>query len=449
MRRQLKLSVYMHTDGNYHHGAWRMPGVFSDAGDNVQRWIEIARLMERGKFDMLFIPDNISPPGVDHIQSFSHSARAIGFEPLTLLSALASVTTHLGLAATAATTWHEPYVVARMFASLDHLSHGRAGWNLVTGRNPEDAQNFSRGEHVAHEDRYARAEEFVDVVRGLWDSYEDDAFERNAQTGRFLNPDKLHLLRHEGKHFKVKGPLSVSRPLQGHPVIVQAGESEPARQITARVADVVFTQQSSLKSAQTFYADVKSRLAQFGREPDSLKVLPGMTYYVGSSRSEAEEKFLKMQELTPPEYAVRQLGLLVGADLSDYPLDEPMPKVAPTATRFNPERWLKYSRDESMTLRQTAMRATAAKAHSVVMGTPKDVADHVEEWFKNDAADGFNLLPPYIPDSLTEFIDLVVPELQRRGIFRTEYEGKTLRENLGLERPTNTRSNRAVRADGG
>ncbi len=437
MKRQLKFSVYMQMDGNYHQGAWRLPDAFADTGQELDRWIEIARLLERGKLDMLFIPDNISPPGVDHLQSLSHTARAVGFEPLTLLSALASVTSHLGLAATAATTWNEPYIVARMFASLDQLSRGRAGWNLVTGRNPEDAKNFSRSEHVAHENRYARAEEFVDVVRGLWDSYADDAVVRNKTTGLFFEPSKVHLLEHVGEHFQVKGPLSVARPPQGHPVIVQAGESEPARQLAARAADVVFTQQSSLKSAQTFYSDLKGRLARYGRDAESLVVLPGLSLYIGRTRAEAEEKYEQMQSLTPPEFAVRQLSLLLGVDLSEHPLDAPMPKVAPSATRANPERWLEYSRDGQMTLRQAALRATAAKAHWVMKGTPKEIADHIEEWFTGDAADGFNLLPPYVPGSLAEFIDLVLPELRRRGLFRTDYEGKTLRENLGLRRPSN------------
>jgi N-acetyl-S-(2-succino)cysteine monooxygenase len=437
MRRQLKFSAYMQMDGNYHQGAWRLPDAFADTGQELDRWIEIARLLERGKLDMLFIPDNISPPGVDHLQSLSHTARAVGFEPLTLLSALSSVTTYLGLAATAATTWNEPYIVARMFASLDHLTRGRAAWNLVTGRNPEDAKNFSRSEHVAHEDRYARAEEFVDVVRGLWDSYDDDAVVRDKATGLFFEPAKLHLLNHVGKHFQVKGPLSVSRPPQGHPVIVQAGESEPARQLSARVADVVFTQQSSLKSAQTFYSDIKSRLARFGRTPESLVVLPGLSLYIGRSRDEAEEKYEHMQSLTPPEFAVRQLSLLLGIDLSEHPVDAPMPNVASTATRANPERWLEYSRDGQMTLRQAALRATAAKAHWVIKGTPNDIADHIEEWFTNDAADGFNLLPPSVPGSLTEFVDLVLPKLRARGLFRTDYESRMLRENLGLQRPSN------------
>jgi FMN-dependent oxidoreductase (nitrilotriacetate monooxygenase family) len=436
--RQLKFSVYMTADGNYHLGGWRLPDAYADAGQNISRWIEVARILERGKIDMLFIADNISPQGVVYLPSMSRSPRSVGFEPLTLLSALSTVTTRLGLAATSATTWNEPYTVARMFASLDHLSGGRAAWNLVTGRNPEDAKNFSRNVHVEHQDRYRRAEEFIDVVKGLWDSYDDHAIVRDRASGLFFDPNKLHLIKHNGEHFSVKGPLSVSRPPQGHPVIVQAGESEAARQLTARAADAVFTQQSSLKSARVFYRDIKRRLEQFGRAPDSLKVLPGMSAYIGRTREEAEEKYTGLQAMTPPEYAVRQLGLLLGVDLSGYPLDEAMPHLDASAARANPERWLKFSRDADMTLRQAALRANASKAHFVVKGTANDVADQMEEWFNNDAADGFNLLPPHIPGSLTEFVDHVIPELRRRGLFRFEYDGKTLRENLGLPRPPNS-----------
>jgi FMN-dependent oxidoreductase (nitrilotriacetate monooxygenase family) len=437
--RQMKFAVFMMMDGNYHLAGWRLPGAHADAGQNVAHWIEFARILERGKLDMLFIADNISPQGVDHRESMSKTARAMGFEPFTLLAALSSVTSRLGLAATAATTWNEPYTVARMFASLDHLSGGRAGWNLVTGRNPEDAKNFSRDEHMPYADRYARAEEFVDVVKGLWDSYEDDALLRDKSSGAFFDPDKMHLLNHKGARFAVKGPLSVSRPPQGHPVVVQAGESEPARELSARVADVVFTAQASLAAAQAFYADVKGRLAKFGRSPDSLKILPGVNIYVGATAAQAEEKFQELQSLVPPMYALRQLSLLLGGvDLSRYDLDGPMPQIEGNVTRANPHHFLAFADDKSLTLREVALRASAAKAHWIVKGSAQDVADQLQEWFDNGAADGFNLLPPDVPGTLTDFTELVVPELRRRGLFRSEYEGRTLRENLGLPRPANT-----------
>jgi FMN-dependent oxidoreductase (nitrilotriacetate monooxygenase family) len=436
-RRQMKIAVYMTMDGNYHFAGWRMPGAHADAGLNIERWKEAARIMERGRLDMLFIADSMSPVGADHLDSMSHSPRAVGFEPLTLLSALSGCTTHLGLAATAPTTWYEPYIVARQFASLDHLSGGRAGWNMVTGRNPEDALNFNRSEHVAHQDRYRRAEEFADVVRKLWDSYDDDAIVHDKASGRFFDPAKMRLINHVGEHFTVRGPLSVARPPQGRPVIIQAGESEPARQLSARAADVVFTQQSSLAAAQAFYADMKRRAATFGRAPDELKVFPGLNFCIGGSRQEAEEKYEAVQAATPIAYAVRQFGLLLGVDLSGHPLDGPMPQLEASATRANPERWLAFSRDGGLTLRQAALRATAAKAHWMVKGTAKDIADQMEAWFQGGAADGFNLLPPLLPDSLVDFVDGVVPELQRRGLFRQAYESHMLRDNLGLPRPAN------------
>jgi alkanesulfonate monooxygenase len=434
--RQLKLSVFLSRDGSYHLAGWRHPRGYADGGIVLERWIDYARILERGKFDMLFIADGISPTGVDHRDSFSQSSRGLGFEPLTLLSALVGVTERLGLAATVATTWNEPYVVARMMASLDHLSGGRAGWNLVTGRNAEDAKNFSRDEHFSYGDRYARAEEFIDVVTGLWDSYEDDALLLDKESGRFLDPDKLHLLNHRGRHFSVKGPLSVSRPPQGHPVVIQAGDSEPARELAARTADAMFTAQSTLPAAQAFYAEMKGRLAKFGRDPDSLKILPGANVYVGRTAEEAEEKFQRLQSLIPPNYAIQQLSVqLGGVDLSGYPPDGPMPEVQGSVSRANPMKWLAFAKQENLSLLQTALRAAAAKSHLVLKGSAKDVADQMEAWFTEDACDGFNLLPPCVPDDLTDFVELVLPELRRRGLFRTEYEGRTLRENLGLPRP--------------
>lgn len=442
----MKFSVFMMRDGNYNLGGWRLPEAYPDAGENFARWIEYAGILERGKIDMLFIADSISSHGVDHVESMSHTARSTGFEPLTLLSALSMVTKRLGLAATAATTWNEPYTIARMFASLDHISGGRAAWNLVTGRNAEDANNYSREEHVARGRRYARAEEFIDIVRGLWDSYEDDAFLCDKATGQFFDPSKLHFLNYKSANFSVRGPLSVARPPQGHPVVVQAGESEPARELSARVADVVFTAQSSLASAKTFYADVKGRLARFGRSPDSLKILPGVSIYLGRTDEEAQEKFERLEALTPPAYAIRQLSVFLGGvDLSSYSPDGPMPQVQENVTRANPDRWLAFAHEKNLTLLQTAQRAAAAKAHWIVKGSPRTVADQLEEWFTREAADGFNLLPPYVPGVLNEFVELVLPELRRRGLFRTEYEGTTLRQNLGLPRPQNVFGNKQAK----
>ena len=435
----MKFAVFMGGDCNYHMAGWRHPDAYDDTGLSFHRWAELARTMERGKLDMLFIADTIGVPGADDREQLSHTSRVDKFDPHTILSALATVTERLGLVATCATTYAAPYTVARIFACLDHLTGGRAGWNLVTGSNKEDALNFNLDTHVAHADRYERAEEFADVVRGLWDSFEDDAFVRDKTSGRYFKPDKLHLLNHKGKYFSVKGPLSVSRPPQGHPIIVQAGNSEPSRELTARVADVMFMSQSQLTDATTFYSDVKSRLEKFGRRPDDLKLMPGAFIFVGRTEDEANERFEELQSMAPLPVALARLSqMLGGVDLSGYALDEPMPEMKGNSARMSaPDNYMGIARREKLTLRQTALRAATAKHHWIVKGSPVQIADQLEEWFINYGADGFNLLPPYMPGALNDFVDLVIPELQRRGLFRTEYEGMTLRENLGVPRPRN------------
>ena len=436
---KMKFAVFLMADSNYHIAGWRHPDSYVDAGSNFQRWIEFAQTMERGKLDMLFIADVIGVPGTKNPENLSHTPSIDKFEPFTLLAALSTVTRRIGLVATAATAYNEPYNVARTLASLDHLTGGRAGWNLVTGGSYEDAANFSRESHAAHGDRYERGEEFVDVVRGLWSSYDRDAFPRDKASGRYFDPGKLHVLNHVGKHFSVKGPLSVARPPQGYPVIVQAGTSEPARQLSARVADVVFTAQSSIDDAKAFYADVKGRLQQYGRHPDDLKIMPGVAMYIGRSQQEAEDKVEQLNALIPTHVALARLSrMLGGVDLSGYALDEPMPELQGNAARMStPRNYVRLARRENLTLRQVAMRSAVAKDHWALVGTPQRIADQLEEWFVEKAADGFNLLPPHVPAAINDFVDLVVPELQRRGLFRTEYEGATLRENLGVPFPPN------------
>ena len=436
---KLKFAVFMSGDCNYHLAGWRLPETYADAGLNLQRWIEFARIMERGKLDMLFIADSIGTAGADDLEALSHSPLTDRFEPFTVLSALASVTTHLGLAATSATTYNEPFHVARMFASLDYLSGGRAGWNFVTGANHEDAFNFGHKEHPAHADRYDRAEEFADVVRGLWDSFEDGAFVRDKASGLYLDASKVHILNHKGKHFSVKGPLSVARPPQGHPLLIQAGASEPARELSGRVADAVFTSQTTLESAQKFYADVKGRAVRHGRNPNHVKILPGVAVFAGPTRAEADEKYDRLASLTHLSTALALLTeRLGGMDLSEYPLDGPVPGMEGNRVRMsNPPALARLAQREDLTVRQLALRFAAARSHWMIRGTPSDIADQLEEWFKNEAADGFNLLPTTVPGALNDFVDLIIPELQRRGLFRMEYEGRTLRENLGLPRPSN------------
>jgi FMN-dependent oxidoreductase (nitrilotriacetate monooxygenase family) len=434
---KMKFAVFLMADSNYHIAGWRHPDAYVDAGSNIQRWIEFAKTLERGKLDMLFVADVIGVPGVHNPESLRYASTVDKFEPFTLLAALSSVTHRLGLVATSATAYNEPYNVARTLASLDHLTGGRAGWNLVTGGSYEDAANFSQPVHAAHGDRYERGEEFVDVVRGLWDSYDRDAFPRDKASGRYVDPAKVHVLNHTGKYFSVKGPLSVGRPPQGYPVIVQAGTSEPARKLSARVADVVFTAQSSIDDAKAFYADVKGRMQQHGRHPDDLKVMPGVAMYIGGSQREAEDKCEALNALISIEVAVSRLSrMLGGVDLSGYALDEPMPEVQGNAARMStPLNYVRLARRDNLTLRQVAMRSAAGKDHWTLIGTPQTIADELERWFVEKAADGFNLLPPHVPGAINEFVDRVVPELQRRGLFRTDYEGATLRENLGVPFP--------------
>jgi alkanesulfonate monooxygenase len=436
-KKQMKFAVFMTGDSNYHLAGWRLPEAYADAGMNLRRWIEFAHTMERGKLDMLFIADSIGTPGVDDLEALSHSPQTDRFEPFTVLSALAAVTNNIGLAATSATTYNEPFHVARMFASLDHLSGGRAGWNFVTGANREDAFNFGHKDHPAHGDRYDRAEEFADVVRGLWDSFDDDAFVRDKATGLYMDPDKVHVLNHAGKHFTVKGPLSVARPPQGQPILIQAGASEPARELSARTADAVFTSQASFESAQKFYADVKGRVPKYGRNPDHVLILPGVVIFVGRTSEEAEEKYERMHSLVNMSTALALLKeRMGGVDLAAYPLDGPVPDLEGNRVRMSgPPALTRLAHRENLTIRQLALRYSAARIHWMIRGTPTQVADQLEHWFLNGAADGFNFLPAYLPGALNDFVDLIIPELQRRGLFRTEYEGPMLRDNLGLPRP--------------
>lgn len=435
----MSFAVFMHGDSNYHSAGWRHPDAYADSGLNFKRWVEFARIMERGKLDMLFVADTIGVPMTDRVETLSQTSLVDKFEPLSVIAALSVVTERIGLAATCATTYNQPYNVARSLASIDHLSGGRCGWNLVTGGVRDDALHFNLQTHVAHGDRYEMAEEFADVCLGLWDSFEDDAIVRDKASGQYVDVGKLHTLDHKGKYYAVKGPLSVSRSPQGRPVLIQAGASEPARQLSARVADVVFTSQSSFEGAKEFYADVKGRLAQFHRSPHELKVMPGVALFIGRSAAEAEERYEALQSLLQPAVAFSLLHERVGGlDLSSYDLDGPFPDLQGNTARMStPPALVQLARRENLTLRQVAMRMAAGRSHWLLKGTVEDIADQLEHWFKNEAADGFNLLPQIVPGSICDFVDLVVPELQRRGLFRTEYEGRTLRENLGLARPEN------------
>ncbi|MCF5163616.1 NtaA/DmoA family FMN-dependent monooxygenase [Pseudomonas congelans] len=432
--RQMKLGAFLMATG-HHVAAWRHPDVPADAGLDFKHYRRLARVAEVAKFDALFVADSVAAATGDIA---SRMARSDHFEPLTLLSALSAVTEHIGLIATATTTYNEPYHVARKFASLDHLSGGRAGWNLVTSDAAAEAQNFGRAEHVGHAERYSRAREFHQVVTGLWDSWADDAFTRDKASGEYYDPARLHVLDHQGEHFRVKGPLNVARSPQGQPVVVQAGSSEVGRDLAAQTAEVVFTAQTSLASAQAFYADLKGRLSAYGRAVDSLKIMPGVFIVVAETEALAKTKFESFQELVEPRVGVALLGRMLGNfDLSGYPLDGPLPELPLTDSgqRSRQKLLTELADQESLTLAQLGRRIAGGRGHYSLIGTPEQIADELQRWFEQGAADGFNVLVPHLPGGLEDVAQLLVPELQRRGLFRTEYEGTTLRENLGLQRP--------------
>jgi alkanesulfonate monooxygenase len=369
--------------------------------------------------------------------ALKRSATVTSFDPLTLLPALAVVTERLGLIATASTTYNDPYHIARKFASLDHISNGRAGWNLVTTSNPDAALNFGHEEHMAHGERYKRGREFYEVVTGLWDSWADDAFVRDVENGIYFDPARLHVLDHKGPELSVRGPLNVARPVQGWPVIVQAGASEAGRQIAAETAEMVFAAGGALADAQRFYADVKGRAERYGRSRDHIKILPGALVVVGATKAEAQRKKALLDSLVHPDSGLAALSIALGHDAFGFELDAPLPETPDTnASKSGRERVLALAARENLTVRQLAQRLGGYGGLALV-GTPADIADTMEEWLLTDACDGFNVMFHSVPEGIDDFVDHVVPELQRRGLFRREYEGATLRENLGLPRPAN------------
>lgn len=433
----LHLGAFLYPTG-HHIAAWRHPHASADAGSNFAHFAELAQAAEAAKFDLIFLADGSGTRG-DDPQFLSRTAHSYvaQFEPVTLLSALAAITRRIGLVGTASTSFNEPYHIARKFASLDHISGGRAGWNLVTSSSEHEARNFGFDEHLAHARRYERADEFADVVSGLWDSWDEDAFLRDKASGRYFDPDKRHVLDHRGAFFKVRGPLNVARSPQGHPVTVQAGSSEAGKELAARTAEVIFTAQQTLDDAVAFYADVKGRMARHGRHPDSLRIMPGVMPIVGRTEAEARAKFDELQTLIDPVVGLAMVSTLTGGfDLSAYPLDGPIPELPETnASRSRQTLMIELARRENLTIRELYRRIAGARGHWQLVGTPAQIADALEERFVHYGADGFNVMPALLPDSLNDFIELVLPELRRRGRFRSEYEGHTLREHLGLKRP--------------
>jgi N-acetyl-S-(2-succino)cysteine monooxygenase len=432
--RQMRLGAFMWGVG-HHLAAWRHPSADPSAATDWKHYVRLAQLAERGKFDTIFFADNVGLPA-SRPKVLAKNQIAYFFDPVVLLSAIAPQTEKIGLISTVSTSYLPPYHLARKFASLDHVSGGRTGWNMVTSGSDFEAQNFGQDSQTAHDVRYRRAREYVEVVKGLWDSWEDDAFTYDKAGGQFFDPSALHALNHEGEFYSVRGPLQTGRPVQGYPVIVQAGSSDDGQDLAAATAEVVFTAQQSLQSARAFYRGLKDRVLKAGRREDELLVLPGVMPIIGRSEAEAREKYQELQELIDPAIGVGLLSGFLGFDLSGYPVDGPLPEIPPT------EGWLsrqimfsEMAKRESLSIRQLYERVAGARGHKVIIGTPQTIADEMEAWFTGEGADGFNILPATLPGGLTEFVDQLVPELQRRGLFRTEYEGATLREHLGLTRP--------------
>ncbi|MFZ0237872.1 MAG: LLM class flavin-dependent oxidoreductase [Xanthobacteraceae bacterium] len=435
-RRQLHLGAFMRP-ASIHTGAWRYPGAWPDMNFNFAHIKESIQKLERAKFDAFFMADHMAVLNMP-MDALKRSHTATSFEPFTLLSALSQATDRIGLVATGSTTFDAPYHIARRFASLDHLSNGRAGWNIVTTSNPDAALNFGLEEHMEHGERYRRAREFYDVVTGLWDSWADDAFVRDVEEGIFFDPAKMHVLNYKGKYFSVRGPLNIARPVQGWPVIVQAGASEAGRQLAAETAEAVFTAQSDIAAGRQFYADVKSRMEKLGRAREHMKILPGCFVVVGDSVEQARAKRAKLDSLVNYANAIASLSIALGHDASKFDPDRPLPDDIPesNASKSGRERAIALGRRESLTVRQLAQRLGGYSGLAMV-GTAQTVADEMEKWLETEASDGFTVMFPYLPGGLDDFVERVVPELQRRRLFRRDYEGATLRDHLGLPRPKN------------
>lgn len=438
MNKKMSLAAYFNPTG-HHVASWRHPRAQRDAHVNIEHYAEIAKTAERAKFDMIFLADAYATRDA-HIDAISRSVQFVAhFEPVTLLSALAMVTTRIGLTGTASTTYYEPYNLARQFASLDHLSHGRAGWNLVTSSQVAETKNFGRDGMRPHAERYSRAREFAKVVQGLWDSWDDDAFVRDPESGLYFDPQGMRHLNHKGEHFSVRGPLNAPRPPQGYPVMVQAGASDEGRELAAEFAEAIFSPHLNIPEAKAYFDDVKGRMqSRHNRHPDHLKILPGLSVVVAESDDQAAEDFDRLQNLIHPIVGREILGTMLGGiDLSPYDPDGPLPDPLPPSrgSKGHIDSLVSLARRENLTIRQLGARAAGARGKNAIHGSPKKIADYMEEWFAAGACDGFCVMPPYIPGQHDDFCNMVVPELQKRGLFRTEYTGTTLREHLGLPRP--------------
>lgn len=434
MTRKLRLNAFLHDTG-HHEASWRHPDSGVEQMGDISWFQDIARRAEAAKLDAVFLADGPAWLGSVHRPSYE-------FEPITLLTALAAVTEKIGLISTASTSYYAPYNLARLFASLDRISGGRAGWNIVTTYSEAAAHNFGQQEVPPPGQRYARAQEFIDVVSKLWDSWEDDAVIADRESGNYLDPAKVHPLDHVGEFFRVRGPFNAPRSPQGRPVYVQAGSSNDGRQFAARNAEAIFTAHQTLADAQAFYDDIKSKARGYGRNPDHVLVLPGISPFVADTAKEAQDLYEYFNSLTVPAYGLNQLQKIAGISLDHLSLDERVPVEAFGSAgnvldnnRSRRQVVANIVERDRPTLRELLHRLAGARGHNVVHGTPVQIADTIQQWFENGAADGFNVMPPLYPQLLDAFTGKVVPILQERGLFRTEYDGATLREHYGLPRP--------------
>jgi FMN-dependent oxidoreductase (nitrilotriacetate monooxygenase family) len=439
---QMHINLFLAGVG-HHEAAWRLPGSRPNSLFELEHYRHAARVAEAGKLDSIFFADTLST-GVNVKRNLMTA-----MEPTNLLAALAPATSRIGLIATASTSYNDPFNLARRFATIDHLSNGRAGWNIVTSASEAEARNFSLDHRADHADRYRRAAEFVEVATALWDAWEDGALVGDKESGLFVDPERLHAIEHDGDFFRVAGPLGLPRSPQGRPVLVQAGSSEAGKDLAAGVAEAVFTAQRTLADGQAFYDDLKGRAARAGRDPDGVKILPGISPFIGSTEAEAKAVERELLDLVQTDYALAQLSRMLDREIGEDLLDQKLPElpgedsVNGAKSRFSLV--VDMARAEDLTVRQIIGRLAGGRGHRTIVGTPEQVADDLQLWFENGAADGFNYMPPAIPDQLEVFVDTVVPILQERGIFRREYEGTTLREHYGLERPASRYTDRRAR----
>ena len=438
------LGAYISYGTGHHPAAWRMDSSRADGAQNIEHYTSLVQHAEDNLFDFIFLSDTPSVFADDHL---GYGSRVVVFEPLTFLAAMAVQTRHIGLIATSSTSYKEPFNLAREYASLDWISGGRAGWNLVTSSKAGAALNFGHAPHAEHEARYDRAEEFFDLTCRFWDSWEDDAFPRDKASGLFYDPAKRHPVHFEGQHFRIAGGLlNIARPVQGRPVIVQAGASATGRDFAARHAELVFTASGSIEDAREFYRDVKARAARHGRDPDQLKILPGCSPYCGPTADHGRRKLQDLQDKVAPGLAVSMLSdLLGGFDLSPYDIDGPLPPLPPSNGNQSRRAMIeKLAAQQGATIRSLYERLVVARGHFMAIGSYQDIADELVEWVATGAADGFNIMPPQMPDFLHDFSQGVIPLLQRTGWFKQAYRAGTLRDKLGLDRPRHPRARASV-----